>query len=220
MTSKLFTDKFLAKLKSSKLNEKNISLPELLGFKKTKIVFYPFITGRGLKDIRTVFKQSLEEDFKLIDFYGKLIKENMTLMQRALIIAKKINSRILYQSDISNYKRAEYWASPIEIHNKQIDDCDGYAVLLCYVLRLLGAKDYEVFVRAGYVSGQIGHATTVIFDINTCFYYPLEGSFYASRSLKEFGKIPIHLNKRYLKAWWITNDKLSFSKMPLLRFVR
>jgi predicted transglutaminase-like cysteine proteinase len=219
MIPKLFSDKFM-----KRREELRISVADMLGLKKSKIVFYPFITSKGFQDIRNVFKQTKEEDEELIDYYSKYIDSDMTLFDKARIIAMKVNRRIEYVSDIINFKQAEYWAKPIEIHQNRLDDCDGYAVLMCYLLRLFGAKEHEVFIRAGYVKGKLGnkfgHANIIIFDENTFLFYPLEGSFYPKESLKNFGKIPLILNPLYLRTWWITNDIYSYSTIPFLRFVR
>ena len=147
----------------------------------------------------------------------------MTLFEKAIVIAKVVNTRLIYQDELINFKQAEYWAKPIEIHNNILDDCDGYSCLICYLLRLFGAKDYEVFVRAGNIIDNnkiIGHATCLFFDVDTFLFYPLEGSFYAEESIRNFGKVPLFLNPKYKDTWWITNDVYSYSTIPFLRFIR
>ena len=196
----------------------------VLGLKKSKVVRYRF-KWPILEDIRKVFVQTAEDDLELTDYYEKYIHKDMTTMEKAKAIALAVNSRIKYSFDIDNWGKTEYWASPIEAHRKKVDDCDGYAVLIVYLLRLFGAKSYEVFVRAGYVfddrGNKIGHAHPVIVDIETLQFYPLEGSFYPSRALKNFGKIPIQDNPIYRgKTWFITNDQVSYADYPWLRFVR
>ena len=220
MIPKLFSDKFL-----KKVEQLGISIPELLGFSKSRLTFYPFITGKGLQDIRTVFKQTKEEDMELVDYYSEYIDPDSSTMEKARVIAKEINSRTLYATDSANFSKAEYWKRPIEVHRNRRDDCDGYAVLICYLLRLFGAKDYEVFVSAGWVQALnspelIGHAYVLVLDITSMLFFPLEGSFYGRKTLEEFGNIPFHQNTRYKDIWWITNDKVSYSNFPILRFIK
>lgn len=215
MIPKLFSDKFL-----QLANDRGVTIPQMLGLHQSTIVFYPFITSKGLRNIKTVFNQTKEEDDELIAYYGCYINDEMSTMEKARVIANKVNERLYYVHDFTQYKRAEYWAKPIEVHRNKRDDCDGYAVLICYLLRLFGAKDYEVFVCTGYVISGEGHAYVLVLDINTFMFYPLEGSYYAERTLKEFGQLPHAYNGRYKKVWWMTNDSKSYSKIPWLRFVR
>ena len=96
MGRKLFTDKFLNHAEEIGVDIPEL-LPQLLGFPfKTKIVFYPFITGKGFKDIRTVFEHTNEENEKLIKYYSKFITKGMSLMDKARQIAKEVNRRISY----------------------------------------------------------------------------------------------------------------------------
>lgn len=206
------------------MHELELTIPELLGFQKTKIIFYPFISGKGFQDIRKAFEQNKEADRELLDYYYKYIKPEMSLMERATVLAREVNKRIKYITDDTKYGRAEYWAKPVEVHREKQDDCDGYAVLLCKLLRLFGAMEWEVFVAAGWVrysSGtRIGHAYVLVFDTRTMRYFPLEGSFQSRRALEDFGEVPLIDAKRYEDVWWITNDVVSYSKIPWLRFIR
>jgi len=132
---------------------------------------------------------------------------------------------MIYNSDKSIYNEAEYWNNPIGSYNKRTDDCDSYAVLICYLLRLFGAKEYEVFVRAGdvyYKDGKYagGHANAIVLDEETYLFYPVEGSFYPADSLREFGTKPLMTHSRYSNTWWVTNDAVSYSTMPWLKFIK
>lgn len=212
---RLFSDKFVAYLKRLR-----ITPIQLLGLNQTHIVYYPLITGKGFKNVRDVFKHTLQEDQELVDYYGGFVDSEMTTMQIAKTIAKEVNRQIYYERDRIRYGHTEYWARPIETFHGLVDDCDGYACLIVYVCRLLGVPENEIFVWTGdvnYLDGRPagGHANVLVFDNETYEFYPLEGSFYSSLSMKEFGKVPFVLNKRYEKTWWITNDvySLSASKM-------
>lgn len=175
-------------------------------------------------DVRKIFNQSDEEDKELIDFYGKGLNFNMTLIEKAEIIAKRVNLRLRYQSDKITYRNVEYWARPIDAHDKKIDDCEGYAVLICYLLRLFGAAPWEVFVRTGdavHPNGKIeGHANVVIFDIMTRKFYYLEGSFYPDIAFSRLGKIEAKDNSMYKNTWFVTNDLVSYSTVPWIKLVR
>src|SRR3990167_2828791 len=218
MIPKLFSDKFKKRMK-----ELNITVPQILGLHESKIVFYPFITGKGMQDIREVFKQTKEDDTELMNYYSKYIRANMDLRERALAISATVNQRITYKNDSSNYKKVEYWAKPIDVHRSGYDDCDGYSVLICYLIRLFGAKEHEVFVATGdinYPDGRTGgHAYVLILDENSLIFYPIEGSFYPNDARKKFWEVPHYLNKRYGKIWFVTNDFKSYSRIPWLRFV-
>ena len=176
-----------------------------------------------LEDIRKVFVQTEEEDKILTDYYYKFVKDKKTIMEKAKALAIAVNSRIKYQPDIEVYKNIEYWVSPMQVHNKRIDDCDGYAVLLCYLIRLFGAAPWEVFVRAGdavHPDGRIeGHANVLVLDINKMTFYYLEGSFYPDRSLRQFGLLSAIDNLSYKNTWFITNDLISYSHTPWIKFV-
>ena len=204
------------------------NIPQLFKFKKTTIVFYPFITGKGFQDIRKVFSQTKAEDKELIDYYKPKVDQRHNRWNRILDIQKAVNDRLIYKTDIDNYGKYEYWARPIEIHNQREDDCDGSAVLMCYVLRLLGLTDYECFVAVGDVyrpNGQKGelHAYCIAYNENNGRFMPLEGSWYADTSRTEaFANEPIwEQNDRYAKPEWITNDITSMSSSMIpFRFTR
>lgn len=202
----------------------NLAFERILGFGESKVITYhykyPF-----LNDIKNVFKQTEREDKELMKYYASDIKEDMKLMDKAKVLALAVNKRIRYKTDTKVYGRLEYWASPIEVHKKRYDDCDGYAVLLCYLLRLFGAQPWEVFVRAGDVKNYegeiIGHAHVLVYNIEDNNYYPLEGSFYPNENIEKFGIVPIQDNNLYNEqdTWFITNDLISYSNYKL-KFVR
>ena len=171
-------------------------------------------------NIKTVFNQSSIDDNTLITFYKKYLDtKNDTWDDIAIKLAKAVNKRLTYKNDDVNWGQVEYWASPIEIHNKKQDDCDGYAVLTVYLWGLFGIPAYRRFVRAGNVVGG-GHATALYLSLATNEIYPLEGSYYASESWKNFNKIPFHVNQKYTNTWWITNENKSYSGSWFLKFIK
>ena len=224
MIRKLWSDKFLVKFRSIQENH----IRTLLGFTRTKIVYHPLIWGKGFKDVKTVFKQTKEDDEKLIKYYSPWWNKGKTRSESVAYLQEGVNKRINYLDDKTNWGKIEYWASPIEIHERKIDDCDGYAVLLCHLLRLFGFTEYEVFVGKGPVrriSGARGeiHAYCIVLDWDTMFFWAIEGSWYPSLSVKDWKQKTNHLtvNDRYIELEWMTNDKISMDdKFIHWRFTR
>ena len=199
-------------------------MPAIIGLGPAKIVFWPLITGKGLKDARTVFQQGQEDDISLIDYYDKFVPDNVSNLEKAKAVARAVNIRLSYKTDLDNYSRAEYWNSPINVQNLESGDCDDYSVLITKVLRLLGLKDWEVFTAVGYVNypqgGRVLHAYTIVFDVNTFSFYPIEGSFYPTTVLADAGVKTILENEMYDRPMWMVNDKKAYSSMPFLRFIK
>ena len=170
-----------------------------------------------IKNVRDCFKQKLIEDIELTTYYKgckAYSHGNLNMDKTAINVAREVNRRLTYTSDKSNWGHSEYWATPIEIHRKKKDDCDGYAVLTCYVCGLLGIPAYRRFVRAGNVTtdsgGNFGHATFVFLSTKNNQLYPLEGSFYSARSFSKYDKVPMVNRKEYTNTWWLTNEVKSF----------
>ena len=205
------------------------NIPNLFKFHRTTVMYYPFITARGMEDIRKAFKQSKEEDKILKDYYMPLVDMRHSRWKRILDIQKAVNDRVVcYVPDIDGKKQLEYWKPPIMTHLERHGDCDDEAVLMCYVLRLLGLTEWEVFVSVGYVykiGGEKGeyHAYCVAFNEYNGRFMPLEGTWYEDKSRTEaFANAPIwEENKRYAQPDWITNDVKTMSKSMLpFKFVR
>lgn len=191
---------------------------EVLNLTKARIMMYPFKSDFWL-DIRGAFKQTECDDDVLFDYYAPFFYQGKTYWEGIARVAEAVNKRLKYATDLNIYGKAEYWASPIQVHNTRLDDCDGSAVLLCRILRLLGLTEVEVFVanvQAMYIDGSPGerHAVCLVFDKDTWQLFPLEGSWYGELSVREFKEKlrPIGQNPRYKDIEWITNDKLSFSE--------
>jgi len=221
---KLYSDKFWAK--NGNIILKNI--PELFKFKKTTLVYYPLITGKGLENVRNVFDQTSNEDKELMNYYKSKIDMRHTRWNRILDVQKAVNQRLSYLSDSKNWGKSEYWARAIETHRRCVDDCDGYAVLMTKVLRLFGLSEWEVFTAVGYVCSidktrREYHAYCVVFNENNGRFMPLEGSWYPDKSRTEaFANEPIwEENTRYEKPNWLTNDIKSMSKSMLpFKFIK
>lgn len=201
---------------------------ERLGMKKTTVYSYPFISGRGFKDVREVFVQTPEEDQELITYYLPFLAKVKRKWDTVKAIQQAVNQRLRYRTDIST-GYTEYWSKPIDTHRNRGDDCDGYACLICYLLRLFGFHEYEVFVRVGNVNRVDGtkgeyHAYCIVVDTESkgkdgrytpWKFVPIEGSWYPELSQKEnkaTNRIDIDDNPRYEQGDWMTNDKISMSR--------
>ena len=174
--------------------------------------------ARGYENIKKVFVQTPAEDAELIAHYRSFIKEDDGWDEIAIKLAKAVNSRLTYVRDENNWGYTEFWARPIDVHRKKTDDCDGYSVLTVYLWGLFGIPAYRRYVRAGNVVGG-GHATALYLSLADNEIYPLEGSYYPSETNKNFLKVPLYKNKRYLDTWWITNEKKSYSGSRFFKFV-
>jgi len=192
----------------------------VLGLGKSKI-FILSLRPPFVSDIRHLFTTTSEEDNILFNYYLRGIEVSTLGKLEALrAIAKRVNKRLKYQSDQETYKRSEYWASPISIHQGKADDCDGYAVLIYTLARLLGFSPLEIFVRAGDTTAG-PHAHVIWFDWELKEWFPIEGSLNAQECLSLLGRVPMRYNPTYQDqpTYYITNDELSFSTYPI-RLVR
>ena len=212
-----FSKKFIEKIMSLDTS-KGISEIFDKRLHRSVLVSYSYLSN-GYQDIKKVFKQTQAEDKELINFYKKYINEDDDWDVIAIKIAKAVNKRLTYKSDSETWGRVEYWASPIDTHRKAYDDCDGFAVLTVYLWGLFGIPAYRRFVRAGNVVGG-GHATALYLSLADNEFYPIEGSYYASESWKNFNKIPLYKNKKYLDTWWITNEEKSYSGNWFFKFIK
>ena len=147
MISIRFSEKFIRQFYKN-VDEGAFKPEEILGLQKNKIMYYPFITDKGFQDIRSIFKHSDKENEELKNYYKKYVRPSDSTWAKALKIAKVVNRRTIYTPDKIKFGQTEYWARPIEVHHDKRDDCDGYAALIVHVLRLLGARPWEVFVWA------------------------------------------------------------------------
>lgn len=223
----LFSEKFWEKLQYHLLLDE-LDVGDLIGLNKAKIIYYP-LSPKRFTDVRKVFTQTTEEDAELLDYYTPYWNKGTTRWQKIAEVAKAVNARIKYVNDWSNYSSAEYWASPIEVHRAKKDDCDGYSVLLTYVLRRLGLSEYEVFTAVGNAipicRKREYHAYTIVLDITKCKgfrFFPLEGSFYPNECMTRFlnKSKELKLSERYAIPDWITNDRLSFANTRWFRFIK
>lgn len=138
----------------------NKMIKSVLNLEKSKVIMWQ-LKWPVLSDVRTVFKQSKEEDEVLIKFYGKYLNEGLTTMQKAEILARQVNNRLIYKEDINVWGKLEYWATPIETHEKVTDDCfSGDTLVLKSDGTLISIDNLQVNDRIISVNGL---PTTVIY---------------------------------------------------------
>lgn len=180
------------------------------------------------EDISNVFITTNEQEKEMLDYFKPIFspyietKNVSSYDNMCLRIAEWVNKHAIYVDDKTRYAKEEYWASPYELFTqirdtgKFSDDCDGYAVLIVYIWKLMGIPSYRRFVRAGtvyYTNGQFagGHATPIYLPYSDPVnYYPLEGSFYADMTNKKFLVTPLSMNKTYGDTWFICNEDNSY----------
>jgi|TARA_R100001530_G_scaffold136072_1_gene115148 hypothetical protein len=191
--------------------------------KGSKLIYWNLRSLRVF-DVRQVFDQTRADDDELIAYYSNFIF-GIPLWEddeMVLKLADAVNKRISYKYDSVNWGKIEYWASPIEVHRRKYDDCDGYAVLLVYLMGLFGIGPYRRYVRAGWAlhpdGRKEGHAHAVYFSYKYNTFFALEGSFYPSKVNKMMNKTPLYENEYYGDHWFLTNEEKSYGRNWLLNF--
>jgi predicted transglutaminase-like cysteine proteinase len=64
------------------------------------------------------------------------------------------NRQIQFESDAENWGVVDYWASPMELLNRGIGDCEDYAIAKYFSLIALGVSPAKM--RMVYVRAQVG----------------------------------------------------------------
>ncbi|WP_299481212.1 transglutaminase-like cysteine peptidase [uncultured Roseibium sp.] len=75
------------------------------------------------------------------------ILDQVSPLRRGLQIPKvnyMVNRLLAYREDSFLYKKAEYWASPVETLTRRAGDCEDYAILKYALFRDLGVKDEDM----------------------------------------------------------------------------
>lgn len=180
---------------------------------RSKVITYN-ARSKGYIDIRKVFRQSKADDAELIRYYKKYIGSNpyKNWDKIAIDLARAVNSHLKYKTDRVQYGVQEYWASPIEVHRSRADDCDGHATLIVYLMGLFGIPAYRRFVWAGQMRDGFGHAVAIYWSIKHNTFFTLEGSYKASKSFRNFNKLPLFFNEDYKKMWFATNEQVAYTK--------
>lgn len=83
------------------------------------------------------------------------MKAEITI-EKIASINSYVNKRIVYKSDIQNYKQNDYWATAAETLKKGSGDCEDYAILKYSMLVKAGMKPEDIhFIYTEYQG--IGH---------------------------------------------------------------
>lgn len=184
--------------------------------------------SKGYEDVIHAFDVSKDQEKEMTDFFkarfSKFIDEDdiTSLDTAAQEVAKWVNKVFFYRTDFLKFRIEEFWRSPYEMFleyqtiGKIEDDCDGYAVMICYILKCLGVPAHRRFVRAGDVFNKSGnpaggHATCIYLPYqDPSNFYPLEGSFYPEYVNELFLEESLRVNKLYGKTWFICNEEVSY----------
>lgn len=184
--------------------------------------------AKGMEDIRNVFNVTKAQEDEMrayfIPIFSKYIDDTdlTTYDSVALRVAQWVNTHTIYTIDKTKYNFWEYWNSPYEMFceirdtGKLRDDCDGYAVLIVYIWKLIGIPAYRRTLRAGMVNDRNGkpkegHATALYLPYQTpTSFFPLEGSYYAKLTNGLYLDTPLNQNKLYGETWFRTNEVRSY----------
>lgn len=80
----------------------------------------------------------------------KIIAKTQTMRpgRQLAVVNREINRMISYRDDMQVWRKAEYWATPMETVSKRAGDCEDFAILKYWTLRSLGvaASDMRIVV--------------------------------------------------------------------------
>ncbi|MBM5460813.1 transglutaminase-like cysteine peptidase [Pseudomonas sp. P66] len=81
-----------------------------------------------------------------LDDWRALVADSGTLseQQKLLRVNEFFNKNIRFGEDSDVWKKADYWASPLETLEKGAGDCEDFALAKYYTLRLLGVPESNV----------------------------------------------------------------------------
>jgi len=69
-------------------------------------------------------------------------------------------NQIPYKTDVDNWGKKDYWATPAEMRNKGAGDCEDYAIAKYFALLELGYPEKDMLIA--YVSGKIPHMVLLV----------------------------------------------------------
>lgn len=196
----------------------DLAMERLLGLKRRKTVMWS-IKPPFMQDVRTVFNHSVKERKEFFDIFYPYVGHSDSILDKAKKIAEVVNNHMSYETDYRTFGRAERWERAIDAWHRGKGDCESYAVIINEVLDIFGAHPWENWVWAGYAKRDDGtfegHATAMVFDMETQSYYAVEGSFYPRRAMKNLGKVPLGQNEMYTNnLFFIANRYVSYTDTP------
>lgn len=135
------------------------SLPDtvLLGSAGNSVALTPITTRWnrvvGKADTSAVTLQSCVDDRNNcpnddIRQWAEIVRKGQSLRQghRIAYVNTAINRLLTYREDIQLWRRAEFWATPLESLDKGAGDCEDFAILKYWSLRMLGFEDRDMRV--------------------------------------------------------------------------
>ena len=131
--------------------------------------------------------------------------------QTIINILKYVYNRVEYGTDISNFKKIEYWADAYETWKRRRDDCDGINALIYILARLAGISNLILWSAIGDVKGG-GHYWLLYFSTNTDKWYAIDGTYKVNLSSIS-KRTPFKFSQeKYIKTWFIFNDDYIFKQ--------
>ena len=183
-------------------------------FGRSMIVFQPLKSSRSF-DVREVFKlTTLQKEALTQVLWSRIISRADSNDDKVIKIANFVNRHIHYEYDDKNpnYLRPEYWADAHTVYRLQVDDCDGYAVLIMKFMELAGIPEWRRRVVAGRVKSGEGHAYVAYFTQKNNIWCAVEGSYFPQKALAAFNRVSLINNHNYLEVWWSTTEKRSWAR--------
>ncbi len=95
---------------------------------------------------------------KVLDKYGGFAKNRFIAYNKMILSLKDSNdtkkletvnefyNNVPYKSDIKNWKRKDYWATPLEFLAKDKGDCEDYVIAKLFALKSLGIDSNKLFM--------------------------------------------------------------------------
>ena len=134
------------------------------------------------------------------------IRQNSTDDEKLKQIIKWVNNSIKYRKDIEEWKSSEFWADSDIIFQKQLDDCDGYAIALKTLTLAANIPDWKVKVVAGYTRLNRGHAYCIF--LNNKNHWVTADACWSNK----LGTMPHKNNKKYGIIWFTFTKNYTFSE--------
>jgi len=90
--------------------------------------------------------------------------KGLSLAEKARGVDALVDQQIKYTLDPDNYRKNEYWASPMETLQRGRGDCEDFAILKYHALRYLGVPADKMFIVAVSNKGAdvLDHATLMV----------------------------------------------------------
>lgn len=182
---------------------------------KESVILYN-TRGEGMCDIKKVFQNTAEGDVVLQSIADGFRLVYTDIDERALQIAKYVNKTLKYKTDISNYGKTEYWASPFETYVSKTDDCDGYAVLIKDLMDKSDIPEFRSKVAAGNTDAG-GHAYVLYLKEKDNEWYTMEGSYYVAEAIWRYEhNVPHKHASMYQRIWFTFRRDKSWSQHDMV----